>query len=167
MSQQDAGNVDERTVPLTLTRYDIDRIMHFAHFIPVKKGLHQKHIDDKYPGWTWNQMVRLLRDTGVLIERAGGGVSLPLETRIPACQQTARNHRQWDENVVEDDERFYYAGKDTDFDQPSLGDIMREALPGVDLGDQGQGSFFVPASKIIDHIADSEITDGGEGPSQP
>jgi hypothetical protein len=44
---------------------------------------------------------------------------------------------------------------------------MREALPGVDLGDQGQGSFLVPASKIIDHIADSEITDGGEGPSQP
>jgi hypothetical protein len=72
MSQQDAGNGDERTVPLTLTRYGIDRIMHFAHFIPVKKGLHQKHIDDKSPGWTWNQMVHLLSDTGVLIDRAGG-----------------------------------------------------------------------------------------------
>ena len=75
MSQQDAGNGDERTVPLTLTRYGIDRIMHFAHFIPVKKGLHQKHIDEKYPGWTWNQMVHLLRDAGVLIERAGGGLA--------------------------------------------------------------------------------------------
>ena len=67
---------------------------------------------------------------------------------------------EWDENVVEDDGWFYYAGKDTDFDKPSLGDIMREALPGVDLGDQGQGSFLVPASKIIDRIADSENTDG-------
>ena len=159
MTQQDAGNEDERTVPLTLTRYGIDRIMHFAHFIPVKKGLHQKYIDDKYPGWSWNQMVHLLKDAGVLIERAGGGSRCHWKLECLYVNKQFETTIEWDETVSKDDGRFYYAGKDTDFDQPSLGDIMSEALPGVDIGGQGQGSFLVPASNIIDHIADSETAD--------
>ena len=53
MNAAKSETIDERSVPLTLTRYDIDRICHFGHWIPWKNGLQQKFIDQNYPGWSW------------------------------------------------------------------------------------------------------------------
>lgn len=155
MNAAKSETIDERSVPLTLTRYDIDRICHFSHWIPWKNGLQQKFIDENYPGWSWNQMIGLLNQTEVLIERPGGRrCHWKLKTlHISEAFEIAIS---WDDAVSEDDGRFYHAGENTDFDMPSVGEMMKEAFEGLDIGGDGQGSISIPGSEIIKYLEESE-----------
>ena len=71
---------DQSHARIELTRFDIDRILHFAHPIPWKHGWHQRHLDDHHGEWDWNDMMAMLRHAEVLIDRPGGP-ALSLETQ--------------------------------------------------------------------------------------
>jgi len=113
--------------PLVLTRFDIDRILHFFHPIPLKHGWHQRHLDDHYPGWEWNAMINMLRNAEVLIDRPGGRRCHWKLKKLTATSPTDVDI-EWDPDVTVVDGRFYHQGKDTDFSVPALSTIVAEAL---------------------------------------
>ena len=44
--------------------------MHYGHWIPVFKGLHEKFVADNYPGYTWASLIREFRERDVLVRRS-------------------------------------------------------------------------------------------------
>ena len=53
-----------------LSRADLEGIMHYGHWIAVFKGLHEKFVEDNYPGYTWASLIRELRERDVLVRRS-------------------------------------------------------------------------------------------------
>jgi len=48
------------------TRRDIDRLLAHSHPIPVLFGIADRYVADRFPGWTWNRLLRALRATGAV-----------------------------------------------------------------------------------------------------
>src|SRR5690606_16223131 len=46
------------------TREQLTRLLGHWHFIPMGRGFTQAHVAENYPGWTWNQLVRVLTAAG-------------------------------------------------------------------------------------------------------
>lgn len=120
-----AGN--EAHARIELTRFDIDRILHFAHPIPWKHRWHQRHLDEHHGRWDWNDMMAMLRHAEVLIDRPGG---LRCHWKLKKLTATSPTdvHVGWDADVTVDDGRFYHHGKETDFSGLVLSTIIAEAL---------------------------------------
>ena len=118
---------NETRTRIELTRFDIDRILHFAHPIPWKHRWHQRHLDDHHAHWDWNDMMAMLRHAEVLVDRPGG---LRCHWKLKKLTATSPTdvHVEWDPNETVDDGHFYHHGKDTDFSVPVLSTIVAEAL---------------------------------------
>ena len=131
--------------PLVLTRFDIDRILHFFHPIPLKHGWHQRHLDDHYPGWEWNAMIAMLRNAEVLIKRTGGS---RCHWKLKQLTYTSPTDVQvdWDPDVTADDGRFYSQGEHTDFSSPSLSSVVAQAL-GIDDDGEAADSALVQVER--------------------
>jgi hypothetical protein len=56
----------DKSIHLSTT--DITELVHFAHFIPISKGLSQKYVAENYPGWEWNDILPVLIEKGILIK---------------------------------------------------------------------------------------------------
>ena len=52
--------------PLTLSVDEIYQLTNYAHWIPISKGYADEYIDEKYPGWEWNQLIPTLIDRKIL-----------------------------------------------------------------------------------------------------
>lgn len=54
------------------TRGELDQLLHYGHFIPVGKGYTAAYVEQNYPGWTWNELIRILQIGGVIRRHEGG-----------------------------------------------------------------------------------------------
>jgi hypothetical protein len=61
------------------TREEIDALLRYGHHIPVGRGWTREYVDEHFPGWTWNQLLRVLRAADVLADRPFGGVACRTE----------------------------------------------------------------------------------------
>lgn len=68
------------------TREELDGLLHYAHFIPVSRGFHDDYVAEHYPGWTWNELIYILRTAGVVIDR--GGTPPMCDPRVRAVHWT-------------------------------------------------------------------------------
>lgn len=46
-----------------LSRSDVEALAHYAHYIPIGHGFSQRYVDQKYPGWLWNDLLPALLST--------------------------------------------------------------------------------------------------------
>lgn len=53
------------------TREQLDALLHYGHVIPLSRGFTDRYVTKNYPGWTWNQLVRVLTAAGVFVNRGG------------------------------------------------------------------------------------------------
>ena len=51
---------------LTLTVEDIRSISNYIHWIPMTRGYHHDYINEKYPGWNWNELLSALDRAGLI-----------------------------------------------------------------------------------------------------
>jgi hypothetical protein len=55
------------------TRPELNALLHYGHIIPVSKGWTKTYVDTHYPGWTWNALMAIFRDAGIVKFSACGG----------------------------------------------------------------------------------------------
>lgn len=53
------------------TKEQLNELLHYGHMVPIGRGFTREYVDKHYPGWTWNQLVRVLRAAGVYVDRGG------------------------------------------------------------------------------------------------
>lgn len=53
------------------TSAEIDRLLHHDFMIPIGRGITAKFVEENYPGWTWNQLIRVLSAARVRVARPG------------------------------------------------------------------------------------------------
>lgn len=51
---------DQIMKTVTLSRKDIDEILHHCHWIAAKNGSQQRFLTDKYPGWSMSHLIQQL-----------------------------------------------------------------------------------------------------------
>lgn len=49
------------------SREEIAELLRFGHPIPVGKGYNRRYVADRYPGWTWNELMAVWRAAGILV----------------------------------------------------------------------------------------------------
>ncbi len=54
------------------TSDEVRRLLNYGHAIPIGHGKTKRFVDENYPGWTWNQLVEVLKAAGVFVPRGGG-----------------------------------------------------------------------------------------------
>lgn len=57
---------------VTQTRADVNALLHYGHFIPVRRGLTAKYVDGHFPGWTWNGLSAVLKAARVVARSSTG-----------------------------------------------------------------------------------------------
>jgi len=63
--------VDTSRFRMHVTREEADRLLHYGHPIPVSHGFTDRYVRENYPGWNWNQLVRILEVPGLVVGRGG------------------------------------------------------------------------------------------------
>jgi hypothetical protein len=54
------------------TRADLNALLHYGHFIPIKRGLTTRYVNEHFPGWTWDDLIDVLRAADVLMVNGVG-----------------------------------------------------------------------------------------------
>ena len=80
------------------TRDQLNELLRHAHFIAVGKGYTAKFVEENYPGWHWNELIRsvvrkhegdrLTCDPQVVSVRFGRGSTFAVEWDWMACGLT-------------------------------------------------------------------------------
>jgi hypothetical protein len=52
---------------LTLDFDSLQQLAGYAHWIPILRGFHEEFLQQKYPGWEWNQIIPVLIRRRVLV----------------------------------------------------------------------------------------------------
>jgi hypothetical protein len=92
---------------MCLTRYDVDRILHYTHPIPNMRGLTQPFLDRHYPGGTLQKFMAVFREANILLP--GGSVGGRCHWKLKHLYYSSRTvfYVQWDDDVSEDDLQFH------------------------------------------------------------
>lgn len=92
---------------MCLTRYDVDRILHYTHPIPNLRGLTQPFINKNYPGGSLQKFMAVFREAKILLP--GGSVGGRCHWKLKYLYYSSRTvfYVQWDTDVTEDDGKFY------------------------------------------------------------
>lgn len=92
---------------MRLSRYDVDRILHYTHPIPNMKGLTQKFLDENYPGGRLQTYMAVFKEAKILLR--GGSVGGRCHWKLKYLYYSSRTifYVQWDTDVTEDDGKFY------------------------------------------------------------
>ena len=53
------------------TREQLNQLLHYGHIIPISRGFTDDYVDEHYPGWTWNALVRVLTAADVYVGQGG------------------------------------------------------------------------------------------------
>lgn len=74
------------------TGAEINELLHHGHPIPVGRGITQSYVTEHYPGWSWNSLMSVWRNAGIVVSTPGG---------IPACDPEVKAvHFSDDESFV-------------------------------------------------------------------
>lgn len=71
--------------PLVLTVDEIRDITQYAHWIPIVRGYHHDFIEERYPGWSWNQFLPVLHKAKLLRQHKDGHDCIRL--RMGTCMK--------------------------------------------------------------------------------
>jgi len=63
------------------TGAQLNNLLHFGHSIPMGKGLTRDHINENFPGWTWDSLIAVLKAADVFVGRGGAP---------PRCRPTVK-----------------------------------------------------------------------------
>jgi len=77
------------------TRGQLDELLRHGHFIAVGKGHTAAYVEQHYPGWTWNELIRILTIGGV-IRRDGDRMSCAPKVRGLNFGGGSRFALEWD-----------------------------------------------------------------------
>jgi len=55
------------------TGAELDRLLHYGHWIPVIRGYTAEYVDEHFPGWTWNTLMLIWRAAGIVVKSEVGG----------------------------------------------------------------------------------------------
>ena len=92
---------------LKLTRRDIDRILHHAHFIPVSKGITKKFITENYSGWALGEFKEVFDSAKILVVRQTGcGWRFHWNLKELVINGDLNVDVVWNEETRKDDGRF-------------------------------------------------------------
>lgn len=100
-----------------LRREDIDRVLHYTHWIPNTRGFTQRFFDENYPGESLGGFMAVFKAAGILLK---DGLGSPFGGRchwkLRHLYFTDKAHWaiEWDDTVTEDDRKFFYSGKRSD-----------------------------------------------------
>lgn len=72
------------------TGAQIARLLHYGHIIPISRGFTEEHVNENYPGWTWNELSSIMQSAGVVINR--GGAPATCELTMKAIHFTDAEH---------------------------------------------------------------------------
>jgi uncharacterized protein (DUF433 family) len=61
--------MNRRTI--TLTREDVQQILHYAHWIAAKNGEQNRFLQKNYPGWSMAMLMKALIDAKCLVKARG------------------------------------------------------------------------------------------------
>ncbi|WP_193597594.1 hypothetical protein [Microbacterium sp. YJN-G] len=53
------------------TSLELERLLHHDFVIPISRGITTKFVAENYPGWTWNELIRVLNAAQVRVARPG------------------------------------------------------------------------------------------------
>lgn len=98
---------NEEQFRMRLTRFDIDRILHYTHPIPNMRGFTQKFFDENYPGEQLSTFMAVFKEAKILLR--GGSVGGRCHWKLKYLYYGNRNifYVQWDTDVTEDDGKFH------------------------------------------------------------
>ena len=54
-----------------LTLEQCKALLRYGHVIPISRGYTTAYVDEHFPGWTWNQLIRVFIAAGIYINRGG------------------------------------------------------------------------------------------------
>ncbi len=54
-----------------LTLDECKRLLHYSHSIPICHGFTAEYVAEHFPGWTWNELVRVFVAAGIFVNRGG------------------------------------------------------------------------------------------------
>ena len=92
---------------LDLSRQDIDHILHYAHWMPVRKGITQAFLKDKYPGWTLGGFKEVFDRAQILLKTKGHpGWRCHWNLQVFTINDDLTFNAVWNEPAVKDDGLF-------------------------------------------------------------
>ena len=56
-----------------LTLEQCNALMHYGHWIPINRGFTARYVDENFPGWTWNELVKVFVGAGLYRRSSVGG----------------------------------------------------------------------------------------------
>lgn len=65
-----------------LTIDQCKQLLHHSHWIPINRGYTARFVAENYPGWTWNELVKVFVAAGIFINR--GGTPATCDPRVVA-----------------------------------------------------------------------------------
>jgi hypothetical protein len=54
-----------------LTLDECKALLHYSHSIPITRGFTATYVADHFPGWTWNELVKVFVAAGIFVNRGG------------------------------------------------------------------------------------------------
>lgn len=70
------------------TGLQMDRLLHYGHWIPSNRGWTREYVEEHFPGWTWNRLIDVCRTAGVVDPTSGGGSPLRCVAEVKAFHFT-------------------------------------------------------------------------------
>ena len=98
-----------------LTRAQVDRVLHYTHWIPNTRGFTKKFLDEHYPGWTLAAFIGVFdaADIRVRTEPCSphGG---KCHWKVKALHFNTADDVvvEWNERITKDDGRYLYNGQE-------------------------------------------------------
>ena len=106
-----------------LSRKRIDEVFHYAHYIPRGRGITAAFFDKNYPGWTIESMHAVFRAAGIISLDDPCGLMGKCHWRVKALHfnSVADFEVEWNDEIEEDDGRYFWRGDRPDDDTPTSG----------------------------------------------
>jgi hypothetical protein len=85
---------------LELSVQDLMTLTAYAHWIPMTRGLYRPHLERRFPGWEWNQIIPSLIKAKILVSHSSNpkhqalsnGLYIAREiTGVKICIQDEKN----------------------------------------------------------------------------
>lgn len=95
-----------------LTRVDIDRVYHHAHYIPCRHGITAAFFAKNYPGWSIQSMLAVFQAAGIVSYEEPCGMSGKCHWRVKALHLNGADdfEVEWNDEIHEDDGRYFWRG---------------------------------------------------------
>lgn len=110
--------MSEKTYAVRRTRKQLDELLHYGHWIPVNRGFTQRFVAVNYPDWTWNELMAVFSNAGIM--RGSGMGGLRCDRRVESVEFNGP-----------DDFRVHWAIPAAETDHPSGWEHVGPFRPGT------------------------------------